>query len=322
MSYESNITLPSALLELQSDIETIKNNHALQEEISFVDRAEAIDYLDFHVIDRFDGLLQENFVSDELIALKQRAQDLKHSLENIDKDIFLHFRTMIHAGTCTGIAFKHEIEKYLTNGDDGSPKNGEEGYDALDLLINGIFHVQDLPMESKEREPEMVFYQKTPARIIFELAEKAQFGETDVFYDLGSGLGQVPLLMHLLTGVMAKGIEFEPAFCQYAQDCASTLNLKSVEFINADARSMLYNDGTVFFMYTPFVGSMMQEMLNILREESKQRRIRIFTYGPCTEEVAKQKWLIPVGQPGVDAYILYEFQSMGVPIKGISKNLF
>jgi hypothetical protein len=37
--------------------------------------------------------------------------------------------------------------------------------------------------------------------------------QADVFFDLGSGLGQVPILVNLLSGAAAKGMEFEPVYC-------------------------------------------------------------------------------------------------------------
>jgi SAM-dependent methyltransferase len=156
----------------------------------------------------------------------------------------------------------------------------------------------------------MVSYQQTPARIIFELVEKAHLTGEDVFYDLGSGLGQVPTLVHLLTGATAKGIEFEPAYCNYARVCAVGLNLSGVEFINADARTADYSEGTVFFMYTPFEGSILQEVLEKLRGESGRRRIRLFTYGPCTPQVSRQRWLKWVDQNGAHLFKLGVFTSL------------
>ena len=66
----------------------------------------------------------------------------------------------------------------------------------------------------------MIYYQKTPARIIFELIKRADFQPGDVFYDLGSGFGQVTMLVNLLTSVVSKGVEFEPAYCKYAKSRA------------------------------------------------------------------------------------------------------
>ena len=151
---------------------------------------------------------------------------------------------------------------------------------------------QILPDETRQREPEMVYYQKTPARIILEIIRRADFKPQDVFYDLGSGLGQVVMLVHLLTGVVSKGVEFEPAFCKYAETVAAELQLTDVEFINTDARQADYSTGTVFFMYTPFEGILLQEVLEKLKAESEKRKIKLFTYGPCSFAVAQQSWLI------------------------------
>jgi precorrin-6B methylase 2 len=148
-----------------------------------------------------------------------------------------------------------------------------------------------MPAQTKDLKPEMVYYQKTPVRLVFELTGKCHFTQGDVFFDIGSGLGQVAILVNLLTGVKATGIEFEPAFCNYARDCAAELNLPGVTFSNTDARTANYSDGTVFFLYTPFTGEMLQEVLELLRTESIRRKIRVIIYGPCTPQVALQNWL-------------------------------
>lgn len=152
-----------------------------------------------------------------------------------------------------------------------------------------------MPEETLDREPEMIFYQKTPARIILELINKADFKPHDVFFDLGSGLGQVSILVNLLTSVLSMGVEFEPSFCKYAMACATELNLTNVKFINIDARYADYGAGTVFFLYTPFEGKMLQDVLQKLNSEGKKRKIRVFTYGPCMPHVAKKAWLINQG---------------------------
>jgi len=159
-----------------------------------------------------------------------------------------------------------------------------------------------MPGQTKDLEPEMVYYQKTPARIIFNLAEKSHFMKEDVFFDLGSGLGQVAILVNLLTGIKVKGIEFEPAFCDYARNCATELNLPNVAFINSDAREADYSRGTIFFMFTPFKGEILQKVLEILRKESLLRKIKIITYGPCTAQVALQSWLKLAAQQDDNIY--------------------
>ena len=118
------------------------------------------------------------------------------------------------------------------------------------------------------------------------------------------------ILVNLLTGIKVRGIEFEPAFCGYARKCAEALNLVNVEFINADARSADYSEGTVFFMYTPFNGEMLQDVLEILRKESLSKKIKIITYGPCTAQVAMQSWLDLAGPKSPHLYQLTLFTSL------------
>lgn len=198
------------------------------------------------------------------------------------------------------------ISQYL--GDTGSGADNI-GYDHLDTFLTGLLSDQAVPEASLKRMPGMVFYQKTPARIILELAERAALKQDDIFFDLGSGLGQVVILVHLLTGAAVRGVEYEPAYWRYAQVCITGLHLSNVIFSNKDARSEDYSQGTVFFMYTPFEGNMLEEMLAILRKEAAKRVIRIFTYGPCTFPVAQQDWLYCRNEIREDAYELYEFRS-------------
>ncbi|NJO82116.1 MAG: hypothetical protein HC828_04465 [Blastochloris sp.] len=137
----------------------------------------------------------------------------------------------------------------------------------------------------------MVLYQQTPARIIFELVRRAKLGPQDVFYDLGSGIGHVATLVHLLSGARARGVEFEPAFCEYAQAGAGALGLTEVAFINQDVRYTDYAEGNIFFLYTPCEGAMLLDVLKRLRERAQSGPIRLATYGPCTSIIAQQDWL-------------------------------
>jgi len=219
--------------------------------------------------------------------------------EAIDSNLFQKLQATIRIGAHTGAAFKNLIHEYVDFKVDDKEHEEEIGYDNLDMFINGLSLFETMPEQTKELEPEMVFYQKTPARIVFELVEKASFRKEDVFFDLGSGLGQVAILVNLLAGVTAKGVEFEPAFCDYANDCTAALNLPKVTLINVDARKADYSEGTVFFMFTPFMGGILQEVLEVLRKQSLRRKIKIITYGPCTVQVALESWL-DFANPGED----------------------
>src|SRR5262249_16153455 len=119
-----------------------------------------------------------------------------------------------------------------------------------------------------------------------------------------SGLGHVVILVALWSGARARGVELEPVYCDYARRCARRLNVSGVEFIQADARGASLAGGTVFFMYTPFRGAMLQQVLGRLKTEARERPIRVCTYGPCTTEVAAAPWLKPSG--GADSLSEHE----------------
>jgi hypothetical protein len=298
--------------EIQADFEAIERNAALHKEANFDSRTEALDYLEFHILDRIAGLLQAPNPPTGLLLLQQRAEAVKRQLEAIDAALFQRLRADIRMGRCRGASLLALISTYVWRGASGDQAQPEIGYDNLDVFTNNLFPDLAFPSETQEREPEMVFYQKTPARIIFELVEKAQLTSADILYDLGSGLGYVPMLVNLLSGATTKGVEVEPAYCAYASACAAELNLPRVTFIQADARTANYFDGTVFFLYTPFEGHMLQEVLERLRAEAQSRSITLFTYGPCTLHIAQQDWLRCVDLAAIDLYKLAEFRSLSI----------
>lgn len=298
------------IFEIQSYIKAIEKNPLLYEEKNVDKRIEVIDFIEFQVIGQIEELLLKTAQPDQLILLKYRAEKVIAELEEIDFNLFQKLHAKIRTGGYTGKEFKNLVNEYIDFDLNDKEHQEEPGYDSLDIFINGLSSFQTMPEQTKDLEPEMVYYQKTPARIVFELVEKTHFTKEDVFFDLGSGLGQVAILVNLLAGVTVKGVEFEPAFCDYARDCAAELNLPNVTFINVDARKADYSEGTVFFMFTPFKGEIMEEVLAILRNESLRRKIKIITYGPCTVQVALQSWLHSAPSEDDNIYKLSTFTSL------------
>jgi len=278
--------------EILSVIGSIGKDEKLYQEKNFNLRLQAIDYIEFHVIDRIDALMESTDAFDLMNFLKQYAKKVKCNLEDVNTSMFHRLRTKISQGSRRGKLLMDLIGDYLDYNLSEFLQQDAIGYDNFDMFLNGLLTNQNMPGETKDKEPEMIYYQKTPARIIFELIKRAEFKPHDVFFDLGSGLGQVAILVNLLTSVISKGVEFEPAFCSYAKTCVADLNLNHVDFINIDARYADYSSGTIFFMYTPFEGKMLQDVLQNLSGEAKKKKIKIFTYGSCTLEVAQQNWLL------------------------------
>jgi hypothetical protein len=290
---------------LRSDIQAIEREASLFVPTNFVGRSEAIDFLDFHIIDRISGLLQHGGPEGRLELLRARAARIKDELEKIDSCLFEQVRGEIATGMFAGASFGEMIRRLCGAG--GTHGHDETGYDQLDAFVNGLFSDRPLPQEKIALMPGMVSFHKTPVRVVFELLQLAEMGSEDLFFDIGSGLGQVVLLVHLISGARARGIEYEPAYCAYASAMVSRLRLTDTDFINADAREVDYSEGTVFFLYTPFEGNMLRDVLRLLRTTSRGRVVRIFTYGPCSSQVAAENWLYCVQGMPDDPYRLCLF---------------
>jgi hypothetical protein len=271
---------------------------------AFAARAEALELLDIHVLDRLQYLEERASLPADLKALGARAAALRGRLEGANQRVLRRLRHRIRSGRYTPEGLKRALFRHV------GPPASRGGYDTLDLLVSGLLGSGPLSEERAEREPEMVDYQPTPARAILTLIQRANIRPDDIVYDLGSGLGQVVILVALLSGAHARGIEFEPAYCEYAGRCARRLNVPGVDFIRADAREVPLAGGTVFFMYTPFRGALLKRVLEMLYAEAKERRIRVCTYGPCTAEIASASWLLPVDGRHFGAHEVAVFHSV------------
>lgn len=275
--------------ELRAELDALARDPALYAETSFGARAEALDTLEFAVIDRLDRPAPRD--PHQLAALRHSADELKHRLEAIDAGLFQRLRAEIRNGGLRGQTLRRAIAT-CTGLDPGDEPEAAGGYDTLDAFVNGLLGITTLPVTATPREPEMVPYQKTPARIVLRLLDLAGLSERDVFFDIGAGLGHAPILVHLLCGARALGVEVEPAYCAAAAACTAGLGLSAVTFIQTDARVADYAGGTVFFLYTPFTGTMLQAVLERLRDEADKREIQLVAFGPCVPMVAQQPWLI------------------------------
>ena len=273
---------------LAADIAALETNGRLYQETNFAARAEALDDLGFDVAERLESLQRAHGARGGLLDLRRRAERLRRRLEAADDRLFRNLRAGIAAGRIAGPQLRRMILQQATV--DVGPAS-HLGYDTLDSFTNGLLLMYPEPAETRDREPEMIRYLPTPARVVLELVDRVRFRPDDVFYDIGSGLGQVAILVHLLCGVRTVGVEVQPDFCAYARRCAARLHLSRVQFINADARQADYSQGTLFFLYSPFEGGMLQQTLRRLQAESLNRRLTLCTYGPCTAEVERQSWL-------------------------------
>jgi hypothetical protein len=227
-------------------------------------------------------------------ALIRRAATIRRNLESANAAIYSVIREEIRQGNACG------LRDWINRCRDGNyyPKPGL-GYDHLDELIAGVLRIP-APIEVTRPGPEQVFYQPTPVRHILAMIEQNELLADDVLIDLGTGLGQLCIVVSLLTGVRAIGVEIEHSYIESARECVRNLQLSRIEFLQADAREADLSAGTVYHLYTPFTGSILRTVLNRLQHESTKRPIKVCTFGPCTDTVAQEPWLRANVRPDAD----------------------
>ena len=224
-----------------------------------------------------------------------RAQALRARLEALDRAFCDELREDIRHGGRRLLEWAAQTDEAATG----------EHYDHLDELVGGVLRLPAPSDDVGALGAEMVFYQPTPARHAFDLLRRLSLGADDVLIDLGAGLGHVPLLVAACTGAHAHGIEIEPAYVASARACAAGLGLDRASFACADARQADLDAGSVYYLYTPFTGAILRQVLDALAQQAKARAIRVCTLGPCTPVVAAEPWLVGEGALRTDRIALF-----------------
>lgn len=142
-----------------------------------------------------------------------------------------------------------------------------------DGWVDALLGLPDTPDDLPGLPPGTVPYLPCGVDAILRVAREAPVGPHDVFVDLGAGVGRVALLVHLLTGARAVGVELQPHLVARARASAAELGLDAVELVAGDAASGDVPEGTVFFVYASFNGATLARVLARLERVAARRRI-------------------------------------------------
>lgn len=291
--YHTQVTMNVPdVASIEAWLAAVEHNTLLHTDDQFGVRAEVLDTLE---------MLEQSS------AWLGRVRALQDSLNRSNEALYQRLRTHIATRDYDPSALRSTLRRY-SQGSQALPAN-ELAYDTLDTLVHNIVRLDTPPQAPAAWQAEMVPYQPTPMRLVFDLVKRTHLSDTDVFYDLGAGLGHVAIMVAIISGARAIGIEVQPAYCAYARHCAAMLNLATVSFQQQDARTATFAGGTLFYLYTPFHGRMLQTVLNRLRDIASHQAIRICTYGPCTATVMQQAWLTRVSDDGWSGSPLALFHS-------------
>ena len=273
------------LLKLERDLAALEQDPTLIDDDNLEARFAALKTLDF-LEEAFQ--IQANHQS--AATGLRRVRGLQGDLEECNQDLFRKLRTGIRTGMVTPRQLRSLFDSNCRYRQDDSAWLHFRA-DAADALAAGLFRSDCPPQPWEGSDSEMIHYESTPVSALLELVDRVPLARADRFVDIGSGLGQVALLVHLLTGVEAIGLEVMPAYVDHARCEAARLGIGGVAFRQGDARSADLCAGTVYFLYSPFRGQMLQTVLSRLRREACARRLTICSFGPCTEQIAGESWL-------------------------------
>jgi len=295
------------LERIAAELEELLNASALLEEGNLAARSEALDELDYaeEMLSHQLSLHGDDVAIEGLLA---EARELTARLRRTDRLFFTRVRRQIASRRLSGAALRKLFDRY-TSYEPQSTAHLHLSFDPLDILVAGIFHEGAVPKPTLPLGSEMISFQPSPVSAILELIDHTEIGRDDVFYDLGSGLGDITLIVALLTEASARGVEIDPVLCAYAQGTAQRLGVHNATFVNADARTLDYREGTVFYLFTPFVGEHLADVMKRIKAAASAHRVRIGTYGPITPIVANLPWLRSLNDHRDDPFRLAVLES-------------
>jgi SAM-dependent methyltransferase len=179
-----------------------------------------------------------------------------------------------------------------------------------DAWTDELLGLEDPPPDVPDLPRGSVPYLPSGVDEILAMVHEVPVRPDDEFVDLGSGLGRVVILAHLLTGARAVGVEIQAPLVCRARARRDALGLAAVSFVHADAAAAEL-DGSVFFLYAPFNGAMLTRVLRRLEAAARRRPIVVCAVGLEFHDVP---WLRPRTTSQV-SMTLYESRMPGVPCR-------
>jgi SAM-dependent methyltransferase len=139
-------------------------------------------------------------------------------------------------------------------------------------------------------------YLPCPVDTVLRALDYAQLDATDVFVDVGSGVGRAALLAQLATGARAVGLEIQPTLAQASRALAQRLNVLRFTVLEGDAPALIdsVEQASVFFLYCPFGGERLERSLQAMARAALARPVHV-----CAVQLPPlaRPWLAPLPLP-------------------------
>jgi hypothetical protein len=148
--------------------------------------------------------------------------------------------------------------------------------DARDAWLDRVLGLGAPPDDGPELPRGCAPYVPCSVDALIEIVDSAEVGPTDVFVDVGSGVGRAMALVHMLTGAAVIGIEIQSGLVQAGREVARVVSSK-ISYVQGDAVELTgcIVIGSVFFLYCPFSGERLRHVLVDLEAIARTRPIRV-----------------------------------------------
>jgi predicted RNA methylase len=170
---------------------------------------------------------------------------------------------------------------------------------ARDAWLDHVFGLDELPADDPALPRGCVPYLPCPVDAVLRAVDHAGVTASDVFVDVGSGVGRASALVHLLTQAAVIGVEIQPALVRASRELMARLHLGRFFALEGDAAQLtrLLTIGTVFFFYCPFGGDRLARVLDDLEAMACARELRLC----CVDlPLPPRPWLTRVSPPSRD----------------------
>ncbi len=166
-----------------------------------------------------------------------------------------------------------------------------------DAWLDRVLGLDGVPEDDPSLPRGCVPYLPCAVDALLRMVDEAHIGASDVFVDIGSGVGRAAAAVQLLTGAAAIGLEIQPALVVASRELAA--RLKGIRFspVEGDAARLAgyVTAGTVFFLYCPFSGPRLEQVLDGLALIAEGHDIRVC----CVDlPLPPRSWLTLVSASG------------------------
>jgi hypothetical protein len=146
-----------------------------------------------------------------------------------------------------------------------------------DAWVDFVFGIGELPDDGPELPRGCAPYLPCSVDTLLRVVEQTPVRASDVFVEVGLGVGRAAAVVHLLTGAPVIGIEIQPRFVVAARDLATRLLVSRVSCVEGDAVKLtgFVSIGSVFFLYCPFSGGRLAKVVVDLEPIARTKMIRV-----------------------------------------------